>query len=160
MTPRNIIQNINQIAKSLRIGRQEDAHEFLLYLLDALERSAKNFKTNISKDFVSNSSDFDDNLIQKIFGGKMVSSVTCLKCKNTTKKIDNYLDISLQIFDSENVEKCFENFCKPEYLNGNNKFFCENCKIKNDAVKKFSFEKCNFLINFSSKDINSAFKKV
>jgi len=150
VTPRNIIQNINQIAKSLRIGRQEDAHEFLLYTLDALERSAKNFKINNSKIFVSNSSDFDDNLIQKIFGGKMVSSVTCLKCKNTTKKIDNYLDISLQIFDSENVERCFENFCKPENLNGNNKFFCENCKCKNDAVKKFSFEKCNFLFNFSS----------
>ena len=153
ITPRNIIQNLNQIAKSLKIGRQEDAHEILLYLLDALEKSAKNYRTSSSKNFIAKSpaAEIEDNLIQKVFGGKLISSVTCLKCKKTNNKIDNYLDVSLHIYNSENIEKCFENFCKPESLNGNNKFFCENCKCKNDAVKKFSFGKCKkelFIINY------------
>ncbi len=81
------------IAKNIKIGRQEDAHEFLLYMLDAMEKSSKSFITTSTKNFLKNSN--DDNLIQKIFGGKMISSVTCLKCKKSSKKIDNYLDLSL-----------------------------------------------------------------
>jgi ubiquitin carboxyl-terminal hydrolase 36/42 len=38
--------------------------------------------------------------------------------------------------------KCFEHFCKPEVLKGNNKYFCERCKKYNDSVKKLSFDKC------------------
>jgi ubiquitin carboxyl-terminal hydrolase 36/42 len=128
------------ISKHLRVGRQEDAHEFLLYLLDALEKSAKQFKQTQSNSFASQSN--EDNLIQKLFGGKLVSSVTCLKCKNVYKKYDNFLDVSLHIYNSESLEKCFENFCKTESLSGNNKYFCEKCKTKNDAIKKFSFDKC------------------
>ncbi len=142
ITPRNIIQNLHSIAKTLRVGRQEDSHEFLLYLLDSLEKSAKSFKQNSLNSFISNSNDNSDNLIQKIFGGKLISSVTCSKCKKSSNKIDNFLDVSLQIFNSDSLEKSFEIFCKPEYLMGNNKFYCENCKTRNDSVKRFQFEKC------------------
>ncbi len=96
ITPRNIIQNIRLISKNIRIGRQEDAHEFLLYILDAMEKSSKQYITSSTKNFVKNCN--EDNLIQKIFGGKMVSSVTCLKCKKSSKKIDNYLGLSLVEF--------------------------------------------------------------
>lgn len=88
----------------------------------------------------------EDNLIQKIFGGKMVSSVMCLRCKSISNKVDKFLDISLEINNSDSIEKCFENFCKPESLNGNNKYHCANCKSKNDSLKKFSFEQCKALI--------------
>ena len=93
ITPKSIIQNIKIISKNIRIGRQEDAHEFLLYMLDSFEKSFKQFKLSSTKHFINNSD--EDNLIQKIFGGKMISSVTCLKCKKSSNKIDNYLDLSL-----------------------------------------------------------------
>jgi ubiquitin C-terminal hydrolase len=99
VTPKGVIQNIKLIAKNLRIGRQEDAHEFLLYLLDAMEKSSKQFKLTSTKGFIKSNESQSDNLIQKIFGGKMISSVTCLKCKKSSKKIDNYLDLSLVIFN-------------------------------------------------------------
>jgi ubiquitin C-terminal hydrolase len=98
ITPKGIIQNIKLIAKNLRIGRQEDAQEFLLYLLDAMEKSSKQFKLTSTKGFIKTNDSNTDNLIQKIFGGKMVSSVTCLRCKKISKKVDNYLDLSLVIF--------------------------------------------------------------
>ena len=146
ITPRNIIQNLHSIAKTLRVGRQEDSHEFLLYMLDALEKSAKLFKQSSLNSFISSSSDSSDNLIQKIFGGKLLSSVTCSKCKKSSNKIDNFLDVSLQISNVDSLDKSFENFCKPEYLVGNNKFHCETCKTKNDSVKRFQFEKCILFI--------------
>ena len=43
LTPYNIIRNIKLICKHIRIGRQEDAHEFFIYLLDALEKSYTTF---------------------------------------------------------------------------------------------------------------------
>jgi ubiquitin carboxyl-terminal hydrolase 36/42 len=121
-------------------------------MLDALERSAKSYKQLATKEFISKSpnEEIDDNLIQKLFGGKLISSVTCLKCKKSSDKIDNYLDLSLHIYNSDSLERCFDNFCKPENLNGANKFFCENCKVKNDSVKKFSFGKCKFIFLISS----------
>jgi ubiquitin carboxyl-terminal hydrolase 36/42 len=38
--PSAITTNLKSIAKSLRLGRQEDAHEFLRYSIDAFQRAA------------------------------------------------------------------------------------------------------------------------
>lgn len=38
--PISILKNLNKIAKGLRRGRQEDAHEFLRYSIDAFQRAA------------------------------------------------------------------------------------------------------------------------
>ncbi len=99
MTPQNIIQNIKNIAQHIRIGRQEDAHEFLLYFLAAMETSATNYLISIEKKYnkiKKNQLTFmEDNLIQKIFGGTLNSSVTCKKCKSVSSRTDRFLDISL-----------------------------------------------------------------
>jgi hypothetical protein len=113
-----------------------------------MEKSSKQFKLTSTKSFIKTTDHQGDNLIQKLFGGKMVSSVTCLKCKKSSKKIDNYLDLSLDIYNADSLERSFMTFCKPESLNGNNKYFCEFCKTKNDSVKKFSFENCKLFVNF------------
>ncbi|XP_061407644.1 ubiquitin carboxyl-terminal hydrolase 36-like [Lethenteron reissneri] len=39
LTPKVITKNITRIAKHLRIGRQEDAHEFLRYVVDGMQAS-------------------------------------------------------------------------------------------------------------------------
>jgi len=39
-TPRQVTGNLKRIAKGLRIGRQEDSHEFLRYTIDAFQRAA------------------------------------------------------------------------------------------------------------------------
>lgn len=38
--PKSILVALKSIAKDLRKGRQEDAHEFLRYSIDAFQRSA------------------------------------------------------------------------------------------------------------------------
>lgn len=95
LTPKGILNNLRVISRNLKIGRQEDAHEFLLYLLDAMEKSCKDYINTLRSNFIVNPNGNEDNLIQKLFGGKLASCVICLKCKNVSKKIDQYLDISL-----------------------------------------------------------------
>jgi hypothetical protein len=97
LTPKNILNNLKFISKNIKIGRQEDAHEFLLYFLDGLEKSCKNYVNSIRSNFIVSNQSNEDNLIQKLFGGKLASCVICLKCKNVSKKVDQYLDISIVI---------------------------------------------------------------
>lgn len=85
------------------MGRQEDAHEFLIYFLSAMENSAKNYAISMNKKYTklsqnTNNNDFEDNLIQKIFGGRLISSVVCGKCKKSSDKLDKYTNISLVFF--------------------------------------------------------------
>jgi len=82
----------------------------------------------------------EDNLIQKIFGGALASSVVCGKCKTYSKKIDRFIDISLEISGTDNLISCLAHFCKPEELKGSNQYYCEKCKKRNDSIKKLSFE--------------------
>ena len=60
-----------------------------------MENSCKNYINSIKSNFIVTANGNEDNLIQKLFGGKLASCVICLKCKNVSKKIDQYLDISL-----------------------------------------------------------------
>jgi hypothetical protein len=68
-----------------------------------MENSATNYLHSISKKFSKlknnnkNSSNYfeENNLIQKIFGGNLISSVTCSKCKNSSTRSDKFIDISL-----------------------------------------------------------------
>jgi len=96
-TPTNFIQNLKNISKSLKVGRQEDAHEFLIYLLDVMERSSKQFMELNSYKFIVKNDLNTDNLIQKIYGGVTKSSVICSKCKNPSDTFEQFLDAGLVI---------------------------------------------------------------
>ena len=140
-TPVNILQNLRNISQFLKIGRQEDAHEFLIYMLDAIERSSKKFMEMNSNKFIIENNLNTDNLIQKVYGGVTKSSVICLKCKTPSDTFEQFLDASLEISKAETIEGCFIHYCKPENLTGDNKYLCSNCKKRNDSIKKISYEK-------------------
>lgn len=143
LTPYNIIRNIKVICKHIRIGRQEDAHEFLIYLLDALEKSYNNFSKSINTKFIVDNKSKqirNVNLIQNIFGGELSSEVQCMKCKKSSVTIDKFLSVSLEILNSDSIEKSIDNFCKSELLFGANKFLCAHCKVKNDSKKRLLFK--------------------
>ncbi len=49
--PQNIIGNLNNIAHHFILGRQEDAHEFLLYFLEAMEKSSHSYVESMEKKY-------------------------------------------------------------------------------------------------------------
>lgn len=109
-TPMSIIQNIKVISKFLKVGRQEDAHEFLVKLLEAMEDSSKKDLKLRANTFISNSIDIDkENVIKKLFGGVYSSTVTCGTCKNISSIKGDYMSLSLVSY-----YKCL--FLKSYYL--------------------------------------------
>jgi hypothetical protein len=60
------------------------------YYLHSISKKFSKLKNNTFPGYFE-----ENNLIQKIFGGTLISSVTCGKCKNSSTKLDKFIDISL-----------------------------------------------------------------
>ncbi|OMH80623.1 Ubiquitin carboxyl-terminal hydrolase 36 [Zancudomyces culisetae] len=119
----------------MRVGRQEDAHEFLRYLIDAMQQ---NLESNAG---IKRGKASETTMIHRVFGGRLRSSVTCLKCGNRSDTVDPCLDISLDVQHASSVAKCFGSFTRPEKLSGANKYKCAHCRTLTDATKQLTISK-------------------
>ena len=73
--PHDIVTHLREVAPTLRPGRQEDAHEFLIALLDALhEASIAGMQPKPPPELAQTS------FIYRIFGGRMRSQVGVGMC--------------------------------------------------------------------------------
>ncbi|KAG9006609.1 hypothetical protein FRB94_000535 [Tulasnella sp. JGI-2019a] len=154
-SPTVITQNIKRIAVGMRPGRQEDAHEFLRELIESLQKSALHHSklpppydipssTSMSSpSAISSSSKVPSALaettwVHKIFGGKLLSRVTCHQCHHASDKFEACLDISLDLAGAQSVEQAFSNYVKVEQLDGKgaDRYKCEKCKVPVNAQKQ------------------------
>ncbi|KAM7074665.1 ubiquitin carboxyl-terminal hydrolase 42-like [Ciconia maguari] len=130
--PRAVISALTRIGEHFEPGRQEDAHEFLRYTVDAMQRAC-----------LSGSSDLDTSsqattIIHQIFGGFLRSRVTCSSCKADSDSYEAFLDIPLDIKAASSVTAALEGFVKPEQLEGENCFKCSKCDKMVAASKRFT----------------------
>ncbi|KAI8812150.1 hypothetical protein BJ742DRAFT_674130 [Cladochytrium replicatum] len=131
ITPTSIVRSLKAIAKHMRLGRQEDAHEFIRYYVEALEKRCVKIGGRYGSGYLGSRS-----IIGSIFGGKLQSEVICLRCKTKSAKQDPMLDLSLEIQNCSSVEDALRKFTEPELLSGSNRYFCEKCKSLVEAKKK------------------------
>jgi ubiquitin carboxyl-terminal hydrolase 47 len=72
-------------------------------------------------------------MINELYEGIMVDYVKCLQCGIESKREDKFLDLSLTVrsdFDNiynKSVEMALENYIRPDRLEGENKYACDNC---------------------------------
>ncbi|KAF3665748.1 hypothetical protein FXO38_09418 [Capsicum annuum] len=98
--------------------QQEDAHEFLQCFLNRLE---------------SRCSD----VVQQVFGGRIVSKLRCCNCGNFSNTYEPLIDMSLEIKDAESLHSALESFTRVEKLDDPEiKFTCERCKAQVSIEKK------------------------
>lgn len=122
--PSKIQSCLRIFAEPFRLGRQEDAHEFLRYVIDACHNTCLRLKKLRRKGNNDNGSS-TSSVVKDIFGGALQSQVKCLSCGAESNKTDEIMDISLDILHFNSLKQALQNFFQPEVLDGNNKYKCE-----------------------------------
>nr|XP_043623253.1 ubiquitin carboxyl-terminal hydrolase 23 [Erigeron canadensis] len=137
LAPKDLVSNLRCISRTFRNSRQEDAHEYMVNLLESMHKCC--LPTGVPSE---SQSAYDKSLVHKIFGGKLRSQVKCMQCNYCSNKFDPFLDLSLEILKADNLYKAFANFTAKEQLDGGAKQYqCQQCKQKVKALKQLTIHK-------------------
>ncbi|XP_022732901.1 ubiquitin carboxyl-terminal hydrolase 25-like [Durio zibethinus] len=150
-SPSKIQSCLKIFSEHFRFGRQEDAHEFLRYVIDACHNTClrlKKFRRKGSEGGGGGGEAVNGNtVVKEIFGGALQSQVKCLGCGGESNKVDEIMDISLDILNSGSLKEAMHKFFQPEILDEHNKYKCDNCKKLVVARKQLSIRQApNILV--------------
>ncbi|KAM4597896.1 ubiquitin carboxyl-terminal hydrolase 36 isoform 3-T3 [Polymixia lowei] len=143
--PVSFIRDLKKIARHFRFGSQEDAHEFLRYTIDAMQKACLNGYPKLDRQTQATT------LVHQIFGGYLRSRVKCSICKSVSDTYDPYLDIAVEIRQAPNIVRALELFVKPDVLSGENAYMCAKCKKKVPATKRFTVHRTSNVLTLSLK---------
>ncbi|KAJ2784107.1 hypothetical protein H4R18_001329 [Coemansia javaensis] len=133
ISPKAIVGRLRTVAKHMRVGRQEDAHEFLRLLVDAFQRSLlAGIDPKIDRRVQ------ETTLVGHVFGGYLQSQVSCSRCGHDSNTFDPLLDVSLDIQAGSTIAKALRSFIRPEALTKSNRYRCEKCAKLVDATKQMT----------------------
>ncbi len=80
----------------------------------------------------------EEGTVAKLFRGKMVSYIKCLKVDYESKREEEFYDVSLVVKGCKNVYDSFDKYTETELLNGDNQYRAENHGLQ-DAEKGVRF---------------------
>ncbi|NXN95568.1 UBP42 hydrolase, partial [Rhinopomastus cyanomelas] len=143
--PTSVINGLKRIGKHFHFGSQEDAHEFLSFTVDALQKACLNGSTKLDRSSQATT------LIYQIFGGYLRSRVKCLNCKAVSDTFESFLDITLDIKAVTSVTRALEQFVKPEQLDGENSYKCSKCKKMVPASKRYTIHRSSNVLTITLK---------
>ncbi|ELK10055.1 ubiquitin carboxyl-terminal hydrolase 17-like protein 6 [Pteropus alecto] len=124
-----VIQPATGLIAGFHRHKQEDAHEFLMFTVDAMQQACLREPERRGRRCG------DSTPIRRIFGGYWRSQVKCLRCHGVSDTLDPYLDITLDIQAAQSVTQALELLVKPEKLDGDNSYHCGVCLEKVPASK-------------------------
>uniref|UniRef100_G1QNG3 ubiquitinyl hydrolase 1 n=1 Tax=Nomascus leucogenys TaxID=61853 RepID=G1QNG3_NOMLE len=124
---------------------QQDAHEFLNYLLniiaDILQEERKQEKQNGrlpngNIDNENNNSTPDPTWVHEIFQETLTNETRCLTCETISSKDEDFLDFSVDVEQNTSITHCLRGFSNTETLCSEYKYYCEECPLH---LKRFKY---------------------
>ena len=151
LIPTDMKQVAGEIKEEFAGYTQEDSHEFLLVLLDALHEDLNkitNFKYEVMPDNDSLSDQEaatlawkfykkrNESIIIELFSGQYKATTRCQSCGTTSRKFDTFQFLTLSLpTRSCTLDELIRDFSKEEKLTGDNKWKCPKCKVLRNAVR-------------------------
>ncbi|XP_077421809.1 ubiquitin carboxyl-terminal hydrolase 2-like isoform X2 [Vanacampus margaritifer] len=138
---------------------QQDAQEFLRFLLDGLHNEVNRVTVRPrgtvedfdhlpdeekGKKMWSKYLEREDSKIVDLFVGQLKSSLTCSHCGFCSTVFDPFWDLSLPIakgYGEVSLMDCMRLFTKEDVLDGDEKPTCYKCKARRRCTKKFTVQK-------------------
>ncbi|XP_066257758.1 uncharacterized protein [Euwallacea similis] len=141
---------------------QQDAQEFLRYLLEGLHEEVNRVTIKpkpITTDIDDNLPDSEkaaeawrrylrseDSFIVDAFVGQLKSTLKCTHCGHCSVTFDPFWDLSLPLPSGRNagplrLSHCLESFTKEETLDGDEKPKCAKCNERRRCTKSFTIQK-------------------
>ncbi|KAL2534826.1 Ubiquitin carboxyl-terminal hydrolase 23 [Abeliophyllum distichum] len=151
LEPKDLVSNLRCISRNFRNARQEDAHEYMVHLLESMHKCC------LPSGVPSESPNaYEKSLVHKIFGGCLRSQVKCMQCSFCSDKFDPFLDLSLEIMKADSLYKALTHFTAKEQLDGGAKQYqCEKCKQKVKALKQLTIYKAPHVLTIHLKRFGS-----
>ncbi|NWI30295.1 UBP2 hydrolase, partial [Sula dactylatra] len=160
VSPSEFKMQIQRYAPRFVGYNQQDAQEFLRFLLDGLHSEVNRVlvRPRASTDTLDHLPDDEksrqmwrryqereDSRIGDIFVGQLKSSLTCSECGYCSTAFDPFWDLSLPIpkksYGEVTLMDCLRLFTKEDVLDGDEKPTCCRCKARTRCTKKFSIQK-------------------
>lgn len=143
ISPECLFLVIWKVVPRFRGYQQQDAHEFLRYMLDRLHTELQQLlpPERAEAAFVPRAP--SASIVTAVFGGTLQSEVRCLACGTESKKFDPFLDLSLELPDAGrhdapvSLTDCLSSFVQVEELADTERYFCSSCKCKQKSTKQF-----------------------
>lgn len=152
IAPRTMVHAIPMLGQigskkgyKFRPGRQEDAHEFLIHLIDAMQdgelkaagidQTARGWRDSMPIPRLD-----ETTFIHRIFGGYFRSQVRCSKCNYRSNTYDPFLDLSLEVSKTScnSLLSAFSEFSRKERLDKQNQWRCSGCNKHVRASKQLT----------------------
>ncbi|KAI9029651.1 hypothetical protein CLU79DRAFT_473510 [Phycomyces nitens] len=146
--PKYFTSNLKALSKTMRLGEQEDANEFLMFLFASFQKASTYGLGKLDPKVE------ESTLIHQIFGGRMQSQLRCYNCKATSSNYEAFLDLSIDLHKADTVQKALQNFIKVDIIGGNdpeNKYMCSSCKQRVTAGKQMTLCELPMMLNIHLK---------
>jgi len=137
LSPDIFVKNLHKLSNAMRVGRQQDAHEFLRLLLANMQESCA-----LAHGFSETSTDrrLETSAIMQLFGGVIESRLECGldSCLAVQKKFEPFMDIALHVADSSvrSVEDALQVYLSKERLDEDNQWSCSTCGKHSRAIRE------------------------
>lgn len=148
-------------ALGLQNDEMQDPNEFARLLFQRMHEAFQ------SSQISTNGAQSLATLLPTLFEGDMTYETRCQSCGRVTERSEKFMDINLPIVhpdtantflaqlrlpaaNKENettVQYCLDTYMCSEELNGDNKYWCENCATKRDATRQVVFGTLPPLLN-------------
>ncbi|CDK29363.1 unnamed protein product [Kuraishia capsulata CBS 1993] len=161
ISPLRFRKIIASLSSSFRTSEQQDCSEFLNFLLDGLHEDLNECGNHPPLPELTKEEEFrreklairvastiewekylktNFSIVVDIFQGQYLSRLQCTVCKNTSTTYNAYSILSLPIPETSartkiSLGQCFDQFCAPEILDGDDRWMCPHCKVKNRTTK-------------------------